>query len=60
MFDTHFIQHTVQIDKTLMAIRQAASESNLLLRKIYAALAEAEDLMIGAEKIDETAIPATV
>ena len=58
-YEAHFTQHTIQIDKTLVAIGQAPSESKRLIRKIYAALAEAEGLMIGAEKMDETAIRAT-
>ncbi len=58
-YEAHFAQHTVQIDKTLVAIGQPPSESKRLLRRIYAALAEAEGLMIGIEKMDETAILAT-
>ncbi|HEX6269917.1 MAG TPA: DinB family protein [Anaerolineales bacterium] len=58
-YEAHFAQHTIQIDKTLVAIRQAPSESKRLMRKIYAALAEAEGLMIGAEKMDDAAILTT-
>ena len=58
-YETHFAQHTVQIDKTLAAIGQAPSESKRLVRKIQAALAEAEGLLIGVEKTDDTAILAT-
>jgi hypothetical protein len=58
-YEAHFIQHTVQIDKTLMAIGRAPTESRRLLRKIQAALAEAEGMMIGAEKMDNAAISAT-
>lgn len=58
-YEAHFTQHTVQIDKTLVAIGQVPSESKRLLRKIYAALAEAEGWMIAAEKMDETAILGT-
>lgn len=54
-YEAHFAQHTVQIDKTLIALGQAPTESKRLLRKIYAALAEAEGLMIGVEKVDEAA-----
>jgi DinB family protein len=54
-FEAHLAQHTVQIDKTLVAIGQPPSESKRLLRKIYAALAEAEGMMIGAEQMDEAA-----
>jgi len=52
-FDAHIAQHTIQIDKTLVAIGQAPSESKRLMRKIYAALAEAEGMMIGPEKIED-------
>src|SRR5688572_4381647 len=55
-YEAHFTQHTVQIDKTLLAIGQAPSESKRLIRKIYAALAEVEGMMIGAEKMDDRAI----
>lgn len=58
-FDAHITQHTVQIDKTLEAIGQAPSESKRLIRKIYAALAEAHGMMIGAEKMDDTAVLGT-
>jgi hypothetical protein len=58
-YEVHFVQHTVQIDKTLVAIGQAPTESKRLLRKIHAALSEAEGMMIGAEKMDDTAIRAT-
>ena len=58
-YEAHFTQHTVQIDKTLVAIGQAPSESKRLLRRIHAALAEVEGLMIGGEKMDDAAILAT-
>jgi DinB superfamily len=58
-YEAHFTQHTVQIDKTLIAIGQAPTESKRLLRKIYAALAEVEGTLIGADKIDDAAILAT-
>jgi len=58
-YEAHFAQHTVQIDKTLVAIGQAPSESKRLIRKIHAALADAEGMMIGVEKTDDTAILAT-
>ena len=58
-YEAHYVQHTIQIDKTLVAIGQAPSESKQLIRKIYAALAEAEGTMIGAEKMDDAAILAT-
>lgn len=55
-YEAHFIQHTVQIEKTLAAIGQPPSESKRLLRRIYAALAEVEGRMIAAEKMDDAAI----
>jgi hypothetical protein len=58
-YEAHFVQHTVQIDQTLVTIGQPPSESKRLLREIYAALADAEGLMMGAEKIDNAAILAT-
>lgn len=58
-YEAHFAQHTVQIDKTLAAIGQVPTESKRLLRKILAALAEAEGMMIGKEKMDDTVILAT-
>jgi hypothetical protein len=58
-YEAHFTQHTVQIDKTMAAIGQDPSESKQLMRRIYAALAEVEGQMIGAEKMDDAAILAT-
>jgi hypothetical protein len=58
-YEAHYAQHTVQIDKTLVAIGGAPSESKRLIRKIFGALAEVEGLLIGAEKMDDTAILAT-
>lgn len=55
-YEAHIAQHTVQIDKALIAIGQAPNESKRLLRKIYAALAEVESTMIGTEKMDNAAI----
>jgi hypothetical protein len=58
-YEAHFTQHTIQIDKTLVAIGLAPSESKRLLRKVFAALAEVEGNWIGAEKTDDAAIHAT-
>jgi len=58
-YEAHYAQHIIQIDKTLAAIGQAPSESKRLIRKIYAALAEAEGMMIGTEKMDDEVILAT-
>ena len=59
-YEAHLAQHTVQIDKTLAAIGKVPDESKRLLRKIYAALAEAEGRLIGAEPMSESATAATV
>lgn len=53
-YEAHLIQHTVQIDKTLASLGQGPSEAKRLLRKIYAALAEAEGMMIGMERMAVT------
>jgi len=58
-YEAHYAQHIIQIDKTLTAIGQPPNESKRLIRKVYAALAEAEGMMIGATKMDDTAILAT-
>jgi uncharacterized damage-inducible protein DinB len=55
-YEAHFVQHTIQVDKTLASIGQPPTESKRLIRKIYAALAEAEGAMLGAAKMDETVI----
>ena len=58
-YEAHFMQHTVQIDKTLVAIGRPPTEAQRLVRKIYAAFAEVEGQMIGAEKMDDTDILTT-
>lgn len=52
-FEAHFIQHTVQIDKTLVAIGQAPGESKRLTRYLFAALAEADANLIGENNSQE-------
>ncbi len=46
--DSHLRQHTIQIEKTLAALNQGPSEAKMLLRLIYAALADVDATMIGA------------
>jgi len=58
-YEAHFTQHTVQIAKTLEAIGQTPSEAKQLLRRIFAALAEAEGMMIGAENMNDAAVLTT-
>jgi len=52
-YEAHFIQHTVQIDKTLVTIGRAPSETKRLIRYLFAALAEVEANMIGEDKLIE-------
>ena len=47
-FDSHLRQHTVQIEKTLLAIGDPPNEARRLLRLIYAALAQVEGAALGA------------
>lgn len=58
-YEAHYAQHTIQMDKTLVAIGRAPNESKRLIRKIYAALAEAEGVLIGAGEIGNTAVRET-
>jgi hypothetical protein len=46
--DSHFRQHTVQVEKTLALLGLAPNEAKRLLRLIYNALAEVECVRIGA------------
>jgi hypothetical protein len=52
-YEAHFIQHTVQIDKTLVAIGQAPTESKRLIRYLFAALAEVNVNLIGENNAQE-------
>ena len=52
-FEAHFVQHAVQIDKTLVAIGQPPSESKRLIRYLFAALAEANANLIGENNSQE-------
>lgn len=52
-FEAHFVQHTVQIDKTLAAIDHAPSESKRLIRYLFAALAEVNANLIGENNSQE-------
>lgn len=49
-FDAHMRQHTIQIEKTLQVLGYIPSESQRLLRLIYAALAQVEGGLIGADE----------
>lgn len=46
--DSHLRQHTVQLEKTLLAISRPPSEAIRLLRLVYGALADVEGTIIGA------------
>jgi hypothetical protein len=47
-FESHFRQHTIQVEKTLANLHVETGEAKRLLRLIYAALADTESLAIGA------------
>jgi hypothetical protein len=55
-YEAHFVQHTIQIDKTLAAIGLHPPETKLLLRKIFSALAEVEGILLDIESKDDSAI----
>jgi hypothetical protein len=50
-FDAHLRQHTIQAEKTLLALHGPPSEAQRLLRLIYDALGEAEGAAIGAPDV---------
>jgi hypothetical protein len=52
-FDSHLRQHTIQAEKTLVALGVHSNEARRLLRLIYSALAEAESVQIGADGFGE-------
>lgn len=52
-YEAHIVQHTVQIDKTLVAIGLAPSETKRLIRYLFAALAEVDANLIGKDDIQE-------
>lgn len=49
--EAHLRQHTIQIDKTRAQLGRPATEAQRLLRQVYAALAEVEGALIGAEPL---------
>jgi hypothetical protein len=51
-FDAHLRQHTIQAEKTLEMIGRPPNESKRLLRLIYSALADVENMTIGVAGID--------
>jgi hypothetical protein len=52
-FDSHLRQHTIQVDKTRLALEQSPNEAKRLVRFIYAALADATGTVIGVWEIGE-------
>lgn len=48
-YEAHMRQHTIQIDKTLVAIGLAPGEGKRLVRMLYNALAEVDGALIGAD-----------
>lgn len=49
-FDAHMRQHTIQMEKTLQVLGHVPSESEKLLRLIFAALAQVEGALIGTRE----------
>ena len=47
-FESHLRQHTIQIDKALVALGLVSGEARRLVRLVYAGLAEVLGLLIGA------------
>lgn len=50
-FDSHMRQHTIQMDKTTLALGHAPNEARRLLRLMYNALGEAEAATLGASDL---------
>ncbi len=50
-FSSHLRQHTVQMEKALVALNMGPAEAKRLLRLIYGALAEAEGCRLGAPEL---------
>ena len=50
-FDSHLRQHSVQVEKTLDMLGLTPNEARRLLRLVYAALAEAEGIQVGAPEL---------
>ena len=52
-FEAHLREHTNQLEKTIRALGQAPNEAKMLLRQVYAALAEVEGALIGANDLGQ-------
>jgi len=52
-FEAHLREHTNQLEKTIRALGQAPNEAKMLLRQVYAALAEVEGTLIGANDLGQ-------
>ncbi len=59
-YEAHLIQHTVQIDKTLTAIGRTPTETNRLIRHVFAALAEVEAILIGGKDLHNECLQLTL
>jgi hypothetical protein len=57
-FEAHLREHANQLEKTLGWLDRRPNEAKLLLRQLYAALAEVEGICIGAPGLGEPAIAA--
>ena len=58
-FETHLVQHTIQIEKTLVAVGRGPTEAQRLVRLLYRDLAEVEVLSAPAFGEEERAAVAT-
>jgi uncharacterized damage-inducible protein DinB len=54
-FTAHLIQHTIQVEKTLAAIGRPVTEAQMMLRRLFQALAAAEGGLIGAPETGRAA-----
>ncbi len=48
-FEAHLRQHTIQVEKTLVALGYAATEGRMLVRAMFNALGEVEGASLGAD-----------
>jgi hypothetical protein len=54
-FESHLRQHTIQVDKALVALGLAPGEARRLVRLLYAGLADVQGQLIGAGEADAQA-----
>ncbi|HMN30605.1 MAG TPA: DinB family protein, partial [Caldilineaceae bacterium] len=57
-FDAHLREHANQLEKTIRLLGHAPNEARMLLRQLYAALAEVEGALLGAPESGQDACAA--